>query len=886
VSEFSSAPRLRALAVQGYKSFASKTEFQFGPAITAVVGPNGSGKSNIADAIRWALGEQSFGLLRGKRTEDMIFSGSDSRSRAGLAAVTIHFDNSETWLPIEFSEVTISRRASRDGQNEYYLNGQKVRLRDITELLSQSGLAQRTYSVVGQGLVDSVLSLKADERRSLFEEAAGIQLHRSRREEALRRLDTTEANLSRLQDILSEVQPRLRSLSRQAERAKAYEQIRSDLHQALKIWYGYHWYTLKDRARNTRELAQNASDHREELIRSQEEIEVGLSEAMELLNKHRLELSKLTIERSQRQDEKGSLSRQQAVSQARLKWLDEQEARVSVALESVILRREEVNARLDRTSDEITRLEKLLGERESSETDSNQDPDLMGVLENAQSSARDGIAKLEQSMQEERKTWSHLEKLRVQESKLLRNALAETAKGKLSNATATTLRDELTGLQSKVKAAQAEWKDSAKSVDQALASHKERLRAAQSQVQDRWNEIKQVFSADPVLGGETYQSMELQAQQTAREDLEQRLSRLNAEIADLEQQRKTVTSERMQIDTSVSETQQEVDESAATLVEMSDRTGELESGLQQNERKVVELQTEDRRVRADLRKADQMHTEAQIKQARREEELVSMKRRIQDDFGLVTYEESGTGPLQEPLPFEGLVERLRRVKELPIDAESQLQRLRIQLRRLGSVNPEAQRELAEVEERVRYLTQQIEDLQSAAQQLKDLIRELDALMAHEFNKTYELVSEYFQGMFTRLFDGGKAQLLQSENGDRSKAGIDIRVKLPGRREQNLAMLSGGERSMTACALIFALLKVSPPPFAILDEVDAMLDESNVGRFCEIVRELSRDTQFLIITHNRQTIQEADVVYGVSLGEDTASRVISLRLDQADQALAA
>jgi chromosome segregation protein len=308
--------------------------------------------------------------------------------------------------------------------------------------------------------------------------------------------------------------------------------------------------------------------------------------------------------------------------------------------------------------------------------------------------------------------------------------------------------------------------------------------------------------------------------------------------------------------------------------------------LQQNERKVVELQTEDRRVRADLRKADQMHTEAQIKQARREEELVSMKRRIQDDFGLVTYEESGTGPLQEPLPFEGLVERLRRVKELPIDAESQLQRLRIQLRRLGSVNPEAQRELAEVEERVRYLTQQIEDLQSAAQQLKDLIRELDALMAHEFNKTYELVSEYFQGMFTRLFDGGKAQLLQSENGDRSKAGIDIRVKLPGRREQNLAMLSGGERSMTACALIFALLKVSPPPFAILDEVDAMLDESNVGRFCEIVRELSRDTQFLIITHNRQTIQEADVVYGVSLGEDTASRVISLRLDQADQALAA
>ncbi len=173
--------RLKALDLQGYKTFAGKTTFAFGRTITAIVGPNGSGKSNIADSLRWVLGEQSYGLLRGKRTEDMIFAGSESRPRASMAAATVTFDNADGWLPIDFTEVSISRRAYRDGQNEYLLNNQRVRLRDVSELLAECGLAQRTYTIIGQGLVDDVLSLKAEERRRFFEEAAGIGLYRSRR---------------------------------------------------------------------------------------------------------------------------------------------------------------------------------------------------------------------------------------------------------------------------------------------------------------------------------------------------------------------------------------------------------------------------------------------------------------------------------------------------------------------------------------------------------------------------------------------------------------------------------------------------------------------------------------------------------------------------------
>jgi len=212
--------RLKSLELHGYKTFAGKVNFEFAEGITAIVGPNGSGKSNIADALRWVLGEQSYSLLRAKKTEDMIFVGSEQRPRAGMASAVVTFDNSDGWLPVDFSEVALSRRAYRDGRNEYLLNHQHVRLKDINELLAQSGLSERTYTILGQGLVDASLALKADDRRALFEEAAGIGLYRSRREEALRRLETTQHNHDRVLDILAELEPRLKSLERQAARAQ------------------------------------------------------------------------------------------------------------------------------------------------------------------------------------------------------------------------------------------------------------------------------------------------------------------------------------------------------------------------------------------------------------------------------------------------------------------------------------------------------------------------------------------------------------------------------------------------------------------------------------------------------------------------------------------
>ncbi len=258
---------LKHLVLQGYKTFASRTEFVFDGGVTAVIGPNGSGKSNIADALRWVLGEQSYGSLRGKRTEDMIFSGSEQRPRMGMAHVSLILDNSTGWLPIDFSEVEIARRAYRSGENEYYLNGNRVRLRDITELLGSSGLSERTYSIIGQGLVDQALSQRPEERRRLFEEAAGITVYQSKRDQASQKLADAGGNLTRARDIINELTPRLRYLKGQARRVQEYQQLRRDLEAQLLVWYGYKWRrgllaiaAAKDRAADSAHVAEEATE--------------------------------------------------------------------------------------------------------------------------------------------------------------------------------------------------------------------------------------------------------------------------------------------------------------------------------------------------------------------------------------------------------------------------------------------------------------------------------------------------------------------------------------------------------------------------------------------------------------------------------------------------
>lgn len=1270
--------RLKSLELQGYKTFANRTNFEFSGLITAIVGPNGSGKSNIADSLRWVLGEQSYSLLRGKKTEDMIFAGSELRPRAGMASATITFDNQDGWLPIDFSEVAITRRAYRDGTNEYLINGQRVRLKDVSELLAQSGLAERTYTIIGQGLVDAALALKAEDRRKLFEEAAGIGLYRTRRDEALRRLDATLRNLERIEDILAELEPRLHSLERQARRAQEYEQVKADLHVLLRDWYGYHWHkaqkefmearaneqaqrsilekTLRehresetqlaelrlenknqrealDRARQqvaecllrreslgralavrderersfaqqmqaaneeinrldeerilqqdlagsaqdelmrlntdileTRqqlEIAQGSLDERQqarakkeafiqdlrrkinELITRQGQLQARASEREAQVGRDQktLEITRQEIERADREmrsarerqqssqealqiaqetlrQSNESLNAQRALidnNEARKKKLQEQitlltaeqvritarieildqaermltgygegtrqllqavrqqrlngkngalsqylavpaqfEQAISAALgdflQAVIVVddlsnaldiMDEISGRVALVDAGLTRFGKLLAPSDfgleelvtSQEgwlgvaadlvqttaelrpivnlllgmvwvvKDRQEARRIMGLLDNylEGSDNADGRMSADGYIQpsaliREQHNWDDSlqtaadnivngvtgidAQLAAQLAALLK---VVTLRGEVFYASGAVVgglpqddeqadperlsssvlsrqrqRLELVEQESQLKERLSEEQDELEEIESELNAmlvllrsmeddaHKARQRVEQEKAvfqqtgldvehamrQVEWKSeqrdrlAQQIEQAQREVAGYKQQALEIDSTITSERDS---LRQYNNELAELvlddyqmqvahwktrlavlerahadetrrfeerqkANQRIQVQQEslRLRIQELVQSSQalkqegllsqQELEQANKELSDLQDRLGPAEAELLEQERQLRRLEDAESAARQALSLADHQHAQSRIVLERKQEGLETLKRRIEEDFGLVAFEYAEQVSGQSPLPLEGMVEQLPRVEQLAPEIDEAIRRQRAQLRRIGPINPEAQSEYVAVHERYVFMTEQLEDLRKAEKDIREVIQELDELMTRDFRKTFDEVAGEFKQIFQRLFGGGSARLLMTDPDNPAESGIDIDARLPGRRTQGLSLLSGGERSLTAAALIFALLTVSPTPFCVLDEVDAMLDEANVGRFRELLLELSDKTQFVIVTHNRNTVQAASTIYGVTMGRDSASQVVSLKLDQVAQVI--
>jgi len=1188
--------RLKSLELQGYKTFASRTVFEFAGGITAIVGPNGSGKSNVADSLRWVLGEQSYNLLRGKKTEDMIFSGSEHRARAGMAQATITFDNTDQWLPVDFSEVALARHAHRDGHNEYLLNNQQVRLREINELLSQAGLSERTYTILGQGMVDASLALKAEDRRRLFEEAAGVGLYRSRREDALKRLDNTARNLERVLDIMAELEPRIRSLERQARRAIEHGRAQEDLKIILREWYGYHWHRAQRNlsdiregvraqearvmiARHQQEEAQEAYvTFRERLSGLRAELNAWHRQAAELHNQresisrelavleerrrsltssqasvmsdqeHAMDELHLASERfaeseqesahaqaeldeargqfanaqnslQARQAERVGLeeqlaltrgetdlfSKQRAESQARLDELKSrmetqaqklEQTRQAIAsgeaaakkthdqYESARRGREEIDAALRQAElnleEKRKEVERLEGERRAAmeirtrqesehsrwkaqfEVLEQAEQSLAGYAEGARylldasrrnqinargalSAALDvpaeletaiaaalgdtldavllGADQLEDAMRlleaDEAgravllplvQTSEFLKNSEVSESCLgiaselvnapddLRAAVRlvlgqtlivrdrETARrllhdlptharivtlrgevfrgdgliiaGKTASSSTLSRRRQKRELDSALSGLAARLNESNESVERLsnqLAGAKRELMQADSDVRESRVRLGEAQETEQQAGLESestrrqlewqknqYGQLEAEAQESAsiRQTLIETLAEVEKQSAGAQAQLKAMTAKLAEV--SADELQEQVsywstraavaeqsvgsllakrDERSREITRLDARRAELtsrlheisaalsgldadknnlheregalhgeidklrvqiepaEKDLETAEAQEARLQEVEANAQRGLASAERTLGQVQLDQMRRQEALDTLREKISDDFGLVlfNYAEDVSGPV--PLPIEGMVEQLPVVTELDPKLEEQLTQMRAQLRRMGAINPDAKSEFDKESERYEFMKTQVEDLRKAEEDLKKVIAELDELTRQEFSRTFDAVDKEFRQTFVRLFGGGSARLALTDPENLVETGIEIEAKLPGRREQGLALLSGGERSLTAIALVFALLKVSPTPVCVMDEVDAMLDEANVGRFRDLLVDLSRDTQFIIITHNRNTVQAADVIYGITMGRDSASQMISLRLDQ-------
>jgi chromosome segregation protein len=1191
--------RLKSLELHGYKTFAGKTTFEFSGGVTAIVGPNGSGKSNIADALRWVLGEQSYSLLRAKKTEDMIFSGSDQRPRAGMASATVIFDNADAWLPVDFSEVALTRRAYRDGRNEYLLNGQHVRLRDINELLAQSGLSERTYTILGQGLVDASLALKADERRRLFEEAAGIGLYRTRREEALRRLETTRRNLDRVLDILAELEPRLRSLERQAKRAQEYAQIQADLRVLLLDWYGFHWHRAQKDLTEVRALALDHEAKLQEARQAHQGVRQNVAAFRDRLQGLRARLNSWHRQSAQLHTQREAISRDLAVLEERRRALlenrersrseqarledelrlgrerlaeavaeverlkveaEEAGAQMTAAqqtlearqtemaareaeldagrqrLDALTARQAQAQARLDELTrrlteqtDKLAAADSALAEAEAearaAEADyaaaganrASAEADLQKALDALQNAEQE-LAKLEEAfrLQEAERAAVAAEQSRLQaqlqvleqaeqsltgyadgaralleaarQSRLrgvrgalsaalevpaeLENAIAallgeyvdavliqsgqhaeqalalfeadeagraailplewlspagplavpddpdclglaadlvqvpaelrpaldlllgqalvvrnrgaarRVLAGLPAGARAVTLRGEVfsasgpilagkparaailarprqrrelqealaavgrrlatldRGLQKiggdieaarrSVEASAQEMQEKRLRVEQAQANEQQaRLRHEAVRQQREWQANQRLQFQQEIEAAEAERRRAAETLSASAEEAEQvrraiqsaslalaalsldefqtqvvhwrtraavaeraladararqaeraqaadrlqeqvaaqeaRLLEFEAALADLEKQREALRAQESGLQTQL--------EALRALIEPA------EKDLETAETQEIALQNQEAESQQNLARVERQYAQIQLDLGRRQEALENLRQKIEDDFGLVEFEYTASVEGPVPLPFEGMVRQLPVLTELPPDLEEQMSRQKALLRRMGPVNPEAQAEYLSVRERYDFLNAQLEDLHKAEADLRQVIAELDELTRREFQKTFEAVATEFHTIFHRLFGGGSARLVLTDPDNLTETGIDIEARLPGRREQGLSLLSGGERSLTAIALVFALLKVSPTPVCVMDEVDAMLDEANVGRFRDLLLELSRDTQFVIITHNRNTVQAADVIYGVTMGRDSVSQVISLRLDE-------
>ncbi len=1184
--------RLRSLELHGFKTFATPTELVFSPRITAIVGPNGAGKSNIVDALRWVLGETSFQLLRARKTEDLIFAGAPHRARAGMAEATLVLDNEDGALPVDFAQVSLTRRAYRDGRGEFLLNGQRVRLRDVKELLAQAGLSEGAHVFIGQGMVDAILALRPEERRVLFEEAAGIGLVRQRREEALRRLEATRRNMERAQDLLAELEPRLRRLERQVQRGRERERLEQELRQHLRLWYGYRWqqavaaaqaaldaqqaaeaawqqaqatwqaleeqqqarfarirtlreqrqalvarlralqreWQAEDRRRQQAEeqlrvLEQQRAARQAERTRAQEtlsfrqeelrtaqeqlarreavwqEARQAQAQAQQALEQARAARRAAQQALNEARREVQRLTEQQAGWQARLQALEQRLTEAAQAQEQRAQRlatltaqvqvaaqaRDQAEAALqdaDRAQQAAqTALQQARTALEQAETHYR---DLRQALEDLGARLQRLQARLEGLLQAERDLVGHddaarwvvrrlqgrvvgllgpylavdeahetaiaaaldwgaetvlvegdpaalvaqvrdapgrvwllpVEKKRAalpappQEDGVIgravdlvrvakeaqaaaeallgrvwvvadgriaqslrprapeavwlvtlqgegyppqggvvvgrprgRSVLQRTRERAALEAERLTLEEERRALAEQVSVAEQAYRQARAALEQARRRAREaeqRRRAAQEAAQQAHLEYARREQALALLQQQRAEAQTLLARwQDEQRSLQQELAKVRQSLenarrqqrerqralaaVDVEQARRTAT----YWDTQVALAQQAVQEARRRVaalrravqeaqehlarLEAQEQAGrqtwqeahqalqaaqarsqtlwargeDVQAQLEPLERDLQALEAEHAAQQQDLRsareaaqRAEQRLIQARLTLERARDTLRQLQQRIHEDFGPVALTAPAALWGEQPLPLAEGVEHLPTPQTLPPHLEATIRTLRGRLRRLGPPpGPELRQEYETLAQRVTFLQEQLADLRRADADLRELIAELDTTMRRQFRKTFDAVQRAFVRLFRRLFGGGKARLVLQTDDEGRPAGVDIEVRLPGKRAQRLAVLSGGERSLTAVALIFALLQVSPTPFCVLDEVDAMLDEANVSRFAELVQELSRETQFVLITHNRQTVQIADVLYGVTLREDGTSQVLSVHLEE-------
>jgi chromosome segregation protein len=936
---------LKRLDVFGFKSFADRTQVEFAGGITALLGPNGCGKSNVVDAVKWVLGEQASKALRAEKMEDVIFNGTESRKALNVAEVTLTIANETGLLPLDMPEIEIKRRLYRSGESEYYINAQPVRLRELRELFWDTGVGKGAYSVMEQGRIDQILSSKPEERRYLFEEAAGITRYKLRGAEAERNLAKTEENMRQVEGVLGEIKRSYDSLKVQSEKTIKYRALREEIFNLELDIQLLRLKQFKDERDGRKETFAKREAERDSIRAEMEAANRSLEEKMDEVNlmeeklvDYQKSIYGLMVEKNAREKEgrllaeqRGEIQEKIGENQGRERVIQEKIAVLSAdaqeqdaavedlrkkaaGIEDNIVAFQEniriASSRIGDNEQDVLRLEEEI--RRLGEEQALYERDLAAITDDIVAALDAGLKEAGYSAAERRalegelsETLGRLRTLLAGRETLIHDLAAAAAAAaerggaggpgaeelaRIAAGLAGALEEAAAGAGRALELFEGYRKSSPAFIDDFLTPEgiitqkrglDTKIRLAKEGIEDRRNSIGALRRNNAELGER------INEYRKTLEDLRVSRARMEAQAHSAEEQARLIRRELAGQQGLLETIRTEIAAYHRRLEETDGRIAAAAGEIANIERKSAGLARELEKLEKDIarRNGDVAGKQAAIKKRVAElakvqtilektgQELVQSEteiRNIQDNF-----RETHSRDLLE---FE---ERTFTIAASPAELREKLAGARERLRSLGSVNLMAPEEFAEVKERFDFLNGQLEDLNKARRDLEDLTREIRSESKDLFISAYNKIKRNFHNMFRRLFGGGRAELRLLDENHVLESGIEIYAQPPGKKLENINLLSGGEKSMTAVALLFATHMVRPSPFCLLDEIDAALDEANVGRFVQVLREFARLSQFIVITHNKRTISGASTLLGVTMEESGVSKMISTRLENDD-----
>lgn len=976
---------LKEIKASGFKSFADTIDIELTNGISGIVGPNGSGKSNVVDAVRWVLGEQSVKQLRGEGAmSDVIFTGSKSRRAASFASVTLVFDNSDKYLNIEYDEVQIKRTIYKTGENEYFINNTKTRLKDILELFMDTGASKESFNIISQGDVANILSGKAEDRRVIFEEASGVLKYKKRKDEALRKLSKTHDNMARVDDIISELNTNMEPLKKQSEDAKIYLEKKEKLENveiALTVndieKYNYEYKYSKEKVSEltlsiTKMLSENSSEQAKietiknnisklnsELYLKQQEL-VKVSANAEKLSGEKAMISERSKYNSEDvklhdniislkekilkiESQISALNKEIESEKSNNKVIGEKLNNTEIKLSEIEKNKENLNSKLNQKLREITaqkhRKEVLMN---SLENNSSLPYSVKNVLNNPKLTGIHGVLgkllEFEEKYSEalEVSLMSSVSHIVCDNEEDAKEAVRYLKNNNLGRATFLPISVI------KPRSIDSESYETIKSmngfVDTAsnlvrydtkyrnivlsflgtivVVDNIDNANLISKKLKNRYKVVTMTGEVVNIGGSITGGSLKKSSILSERYELEnviKDIDVLDSEIKEIENKINEVDDnytnlelEKNSIIISVNSNSEILknkynvlddltNEKSTLMTELSNNQNIVNNVITNEEEKILneyykeiekrdELNIEINQIhkKIELENADLINNESSLKNNNQEynkaqEELKSheikvnrLDVKIDNLLNILTNDYS--------ISYEKAKEKY--ILEIDSDeARSIVSTLKREIKSLGDVNVGAIEEYDRVKERYEFLNKQKEDLTNAENVLLEIITEMDDIMKDKFSSTFNNIKEAFNETFRKLFNGGKAELKLTDPSNILETGIDIIALPPGKKLQHISLLSGGEKTLTAIALLFSILKVRPVPFCILDEVEAALDEVNVDNFGKYLKEFKGDTQFIIITHKKKTMEYADVLYGITMQESGVSKLVSVKLEE-------